>query len=234
VPAPSLVSCLAAALYAARAFREHSTRSRDPGLSINLSDSTAHIAAGLAERVTRGDTAAEEALVKRFQRGVMQILLSETPDRELARDLAQETFVIVIQRLRSGPLDDPLRLAAYVAQTARNLLIAENRRFVRRKTRLDPDAVDAAADDTAHQELAREADSAAGVVRKLLAQLKSERDRQVMVRFYLDEEPKASICKDLQLSDLQFNQVLFRARDRLRQLLSTAGFQQRDLLCFAL
>jgi RNA polymerase sigma-70 factor (ECF subfamily) len=199
-----------------------------------LSDSTAHIAAGLAERVTRGDTAAEEALVKRFQRGVMQILLSETPDRELARDLAQETFVIVIQRLRSGPLDDPLRLAAYVAQTARNLLIAENRRFVRRRTRLDPDAVDAAADDTAHQELAREADSAAGVVRKLLAQLKSERDRQVMVRFYLDEEPKASICKDLQLSDLQFNQVLFRARDRLRQLLSTAGFQQRDLLCFAL
>ena len=199
-----------------------------------MSDSTAHIAAGLAERVTRGDTAAEEALVKRFQRGVMQILLSETPDRELARDLAQETFVIVIQRLRSGPLDDPLRLAAYVAQTARNLLIAENRRFVRRRTRLDPDAVDAAADDTAHQELAREADSAAGVVRKLLAQLKSERDRQVMVRFYLDEEPKASICKDLHLSDLQFNQVLFRARDRLRQLLSTAGFQQRDLLCFAL
>lgn len=199
-----------------------------------MSDSTAHIAAGLAERVTRGDTAAEEALVKRFQRGVMQILLSETADRELARDLAQETFVIVIQRLRSGPLDDPLRLAAYVAQTARNLLIAENRRFVRRRTRLDPDAVDAAADDTAHQELAREADSAAGVVRKLLAQLKSERDRQVMVRFYLDEEPKASICKDLQLSDLQFNQVLFRARDRLRQLLSTAGFQQRDLLCFAL
>ena len=105
---------------------------------------------------------------------------------------------------------------------------------MRRRTRLDPDAVDAAADDTAHQELAREADSAAGVVRKLLAQLKSERDRQVMVRFYLDEEPKASICKDLQLSDLQFNQVLFRARDRLRQLLSTAGFQQRDLLCFAL
>lgn len=184
--------------------------------------------------MTRGDTAAEQALVSRFQRGVMQILQSETSDRELARDLAQETFVIVIQRLRTGPLDDPTRLAAYVAQTARNLLIAENRRFVRRKTQLDPDAVDAAADDTSRQEHAREADSAAAVVRKLLTQLKSERDRQVMVRFYLDEEPKASICKDLKLSDLQFNQVLFRARDRLRQLLSTAGLQQRDLICFAL
>lgn len=199
-----------------------------------MSISAADTPESLAVRVTRGDTAAEEALVQRFQRGVMQVLLSETADRELARDLAQETFVIVIERLRTGPLDDPTRLAGYIAQTARNLLIAETRRFVRRKTHLDPDAVDAAADDPSRHEHAREADSAAEVVRKLLTQLKSERDRQVMVRFYLDEEPKASICKDLQLSDLQFNQVLFRARDRLRQLLSTAGLQQRDLLCFAL
>jgi RNA polymerase sigma-70 factor (ECF subfamily) len=131
-------------------------------------------------------------------------------------------------------LDDPTRLAGYVAQTARNLLIAETRRFVRRKTHLDPDAVDAAADDTSRQEQTREADSAAEVVRKLLTQLKSERDREVMVRFYLDEESKASICTDLRLTDLQFNQVLFRARDRLRHLLSNAGLQQRDLLCFAL
>jgi RNA polymerase sigma-70 factor (ECF subfamily) len=199
-----------------------------------LSVSTADTSEGLAGRVLRGETAAEEALVKRFQRGVMQILLSETPDRELARDLTQETFVIVIERLRAGPLDDPMRLAGYVAQTARNLLIAETRRFVRRKTHLDPDAVDAAADDTSRQEQTREADSAAEVVRKLLTQLKSERDREVMVRFYLDEESKASICTDLRLTDLQFNQVLFRARDRLRHLLSNAGLQQRDLLCFAL
>jgi RNA polymerase sigma factor (sigma-70 family) len=199
-----------------------------------LSVTTADTPESLAERVYRGETAAEEALVRRFQRGVMQILLSETPDRELARDLAQETFVIVIERLRTEPLEDPTRLAGYVAQTARNLLIAETRRFVRRKTHLDPDAVDAAADDASRHEQAREADSAAEVVRKLLTQLKSARDRQVMVRFYLDEESKASICKDLRLSDLQFNQVLFRARDRLRQLLSTAGLQQRDLLCFAL
>jgi RNA polymerase sigma-70 factor (ECF subfamily) len=199
-----------------------------------LSVSTADTSEGLAGRVLRGETAAEEALVKRFQRGVMQILLSETPDRELARDLTQETFVIVIERLRAGPLDDPTRLAGYVAQTARNLLIAETRRFVRRKTHLDPDAVDAAADDTSRQEQTREADSAAEVVRKLLTQLKSERDREVMVRFYLDEESKASICTDLRLTDLQFNQVLFRARDRLRHLLSNAGLQQRDLLCFAL
>jgi RNA polymerase sigma-70 factor, ECF subfamily len=199
-----------------------------------LSVSTADTPESLAERVHRGETAAEEALVRRFQRGVMQILLSETSDRELARDLAQETFVIVIERLRTEPLDDPSRLGGYVAQTARNLLIAETRRFVRRKTHLDPDAVDAAADDPSRHEQEREASSAAEVVRKLLTQLKSGRDREVMVRFYLDEEPKASICKDLRLSELQFNQVLFRARDRLRQLLSTSGLQQRDLLCFAL
>ncbi len=185
----------------------------------------------LAERVGRGDAAAEAALVGRYERGVLQILLRETTDRELARDLTQQTFLIVLEKLRAAPLEDPSRLAAYLAQTARNLLIAEKRRFVRRKTQADPDAVMNAADEGPRQEDQREADSAAQLVRKLLMQLKSERDRLVMVRFYLDEEPKSTICEDLKLTEMQFNLVLFRARDRLRHLLSDAGFKSRDLLC---
>jgi RNA polymerase sigma-70 factor (ECF subfamily) len=188
----------------------------------------------LAIRVGQGDSTAENALVARYERGVMQILLRETPDRELARDLAQETFAIVLERLRSSPLSDPSRLAGYIAQTARNLLIAEKRRFVRRKTKFDTNAVQSAEDESLGQEDQREADSAAALIRKFLTQLKSERDRLVMVRFYLYEEPKADICKDLNLSDLQFNQVLFRARDRLRTLLSGAGLSQRDFFCIAI
>jgi RNA polymerase sigma-70 factor (ECF subfamily) len=187
----------------------------------------------LAERISQGDTAAETALIGRFERGVMQILLRETTDRELARDLTQQSFLIVLERLRTAPLEDSTRLAAYLAQTARNLMIAEKRRFVRRKTELDPDAVRDACDEGPSQETQREADSAAQVVRTLLMQLKSERDRLVMVRFYLDEEPKESICKDLALTELQFNLVLFRARDRMRQLLSSAGLKPRDMLSMA-
>jgi RNA polymerase sigma-70 factor (ECF subfamily) len=198
-----------------------------------ISTTTSEAPEKLAERIGSGDSAAEAALVGRFERGILQILLRETPDRELARDLTQQTFLIVLERLRAGPLEDSTRLAGYLAQTARNLLIAEKRRFVRRRTELDPDAVQDAADEGPRQDDQREADSAAGVVRKLLMQLKSERDRLIIVRFYLDEESKESICKDLALTELQFNLILFRARNRLRQLLSSAGLSPRDLLSVA-
>ena len=48
--------------------------------------------------------------------------------------------------------------------------------------------------------------------------MKSARDRQVLFRFYIAEENKEDICSDLGLSSLHFNRVLFRARERFREL----------------
>jgi RNA polymerase sigma-70 factor (ECF subfamily) len=55
-------------------------------------------------------------------------------------------------------------------------------------------------------------------VRKVLGELKSERDRQVLFRFYVAEEEKEKICASLGLTSLHFNRVLFRARERFREL----------------
>ena len=62
------------------------------------------------------------------------------------------------------------------------------------------------------------ADERANVARKVLAELDSERDRQILFRFYVADETKARICADLGLSSLHFNRVLFRARGRYRAL----------------
>jgi RNA polymerase sigma-70 factor (ECF subfamily) len=58
----------------------------------------------------------------------------------------------------------------------------------------------------------------AGVVRQVLGELYSQRDREVLYRFYVAEEDKEQICIDLGLSSLHFNHVLFRARERFRNL----------------
>jgi RNA polymerase sigma-70 factor (ECF subfamily) len=54
------------------------------------------------------------------------------------------------------------------------------------------------------------------------------------VRFYLNEESKESICADLGVTELQFNVILFRARERFRQLLENRGFRKLDLLSLVL
>jgi RNA polymerase sigma-70 factor (ECF subfamily) len=56
-------------------------------------------------------------------------------------------------------------------------------------------------------------------VRKLIGELPTDRDQQLLLRFYVAEEEKETICAELGLDSLHFNRVLFRARQRFKELL---------------
>lgn len=64
------------------------------------------------------------------------------------------------------------------------------------------------------------------IVRRLIGELPTDRDRQLLLRFYVAEEEKERICSDLGLDSLHFNRVLFRARHRFKELLER--FQARQ------
>ena len=66
----------------------------------------------------------------------------------------------------------------------------------------------------------------AAIVRRLIAEMPTDRDRQLLLRFYVAEEEKDSICGELGLDSLHFNRVLFRARHRFKELL--VRFQERQ------
>ena len=56
-------------------------------------------------------------------------------------------------------------------------------------------------------------------IRRMLGELTSERDRQVLLSHYLEEEEKSVICSRLGIAAGQFNLILFRARRRFRLLI---------------
>src|SRR5262250_76108 len=60
----------------------------------------AAISAGLVRRIAARDAAAEGELVERYRRGILYLLRRLGAPPELADDLQQETFRIVIERLR--------------------------------------------------------------------------------------------------------------------------------------
>jgi DNA-directed RNA polymerase specialized sigma subunit len=60
-------------------------------------------------------------------------------------------------------------------------------------------------------------------VRDLMGHLPQERDREVLERYYLHEEPRTAIRESLRLTELQFNQVLWRARQRFGDILRRYG-----------
>lgn len=185
----------------------------------------------LTRRIREGDVTAESELIRQFEPGLRVLLRRRTGgDLGLLQDLVQETLLIVLQRLRGAGIDDPQKLAAFAAQTARNLAIASLRKTERQRTDVDSEATERNADSSPGVERVTADVEAALAVRALLRELPQPRDRLMLKRFYLDEHDKRLICEEMKLSEAAFNQALSRARKRFRQILEERGFAKRDLL----
>jgi len=185
----------------------------------------------LTRRIRDGDVSAESELIRQFEPGLRVLLRRRTGgDTGLLQDLVQETLLVVLQRLRGAGIDDPQKLAAFAAQTARNLAIASLRKTERQRTDVDSEATDRNADPARGvEEITADVESALAV-RALLRELPQARDRLMLKRFYLEDHDKDVICQELNLTEAAFNQALSRARKRFRQILEERGFSKRDLL----
>lgn len=176
----------------------------------------------LVRRIEAGDTRAEDKLVARYRLGVEVILAQLTRDPALAQDIHQETFALVLTKLRAGELRDPKALPAFLRSVARNLLIA-NRRKEARYNRLDEDRQVHGPTRGPVQRHPSQlqrllASEEAERVRLLLGELRFERDRGILVRYYLTGDSREDICRDLDLDPGLFNRSLYRARQRFREL----------------
>lgn len=175
--------------------------------------------ADLVLRIRSGDPRAEEELISRFGDGLSFLLRRWTRGHSDAEDLYQETFRLALEKIRRGEVRDPDRLAGFVRSLARNLSIEHYRKAARRGAREEDleVAIESSAPETGQLgQLLRKEKIA--LVRRLLEELGSDRDRKVLFRFYIAEEDKESIRCDLGLTAPEFNLVLFRARRRYRDL----------------
>jgi len=86
--------------------------------------------ARLVEEVRQGDHSAFEHLVRRYENRLMGVLLRFVRDRELARDLAQETFLRVYERL--DQFDPSRRFGPWLFRIGVNLALDYMRKRRRR------------------------------------------------------------------------------------------------------
>ncbi len=174
--------------------------------------------AALVARVQAGERQAEDELVARYGRAIRIVLDRHTGGRPEAEDLFQDTFVLALGKLRRGELRDPAKLPGFLSQIARNLAIELYRKAQRRKTDADSETVDRAVADESSQLGGVLRSEHAALVRRVIEELGNDRDRQLLFRFYIAEEDKDEISADFGLTSLQFNRVLYRARQRYKEL----------------
>jgi len=170
-----------------------------------------------------GDRRAESQMLIALRPGVLAVLRFGAFHRWVdAEDLTQETLQVVVERVRAGTIDDPRKVFAFAAATARNLALNAARKMLRQQTVVDSQLVDEIAQNLEMEpnELSDSDDRhLAQSVMALLDELPTARDRQVLIRFYLDGSDKQSLCEEFGLSPKHFDRVLMRARSRLRTII---------------
>ena len=170
-----------------------------------------------------GDRTAESRMLISLRPGVLAVLRFGAFHRWIdAEDLTQETLQVVVERVRARTIDDPRKVFAFAAATARNMALNSARKVLRQQTVVDSELVDELAQNLEMEpsDLSESDDRhLAQAVMALLDELPTERDRQVLIRFYLDGNDKQQLCRELGLSPKHFDRVLMRARSRLRTII---------------
>jgi RNA polymerase sigma-70 factor, ECF subfamily len=179
-------------------------------------------AADLVNRIRAGDRQAETELVERFGRGVLMILRRSTRNAAVSDDLYQDTFRIALEKVRQGDLRDSAKLGAFMCSVARNLVIEHFRRTARHENLTEVAEAARPPHFPPNQLEAVLQQERAAIVRQAINELPTDRDRQLLFRFYVLEDEKEKICADLGLTSLHFNRVLHRARERYRELYEKA------------
>ena len=90
-----------------------------------------------------GDRQAESRMLVALRPGVLAVLRFGAFHRWVdAEDLTQETLHIVVERVRARTIDDPRKVFAFAAATARNLALNAARKVLRQQTVVDSELVD--------------------------------------------------------------------------------------------
>jgi len=170
------------------------------------------------------------ANVKSDYAALLALLSHKLRDRELAQDLINQAYVEALDKLAAGQIQHPELLGGYVYRVAFNLLRNHRRRMDNRgDLRAAPDAVEHISGAMSPYEEVFAA-SIHRHLRELLSELPVKRDREVLQRFYLDEDDKDTVCHELEIAPRHFDKILFRARRRIREMLDGRGLGREDLV----
>lgn len=174
-----------------------------------------------------------DAALGKLRDGILYLLRRELRDFALADDLCNEAFRIVLDRLRQQPLDDPSRVGSYLAQTARNLVMAHRRKEERQRTLTGHQTtLEAQGVADGDPEWILQSRSRAAAVRKVLEEIPQVRDREVLVRVYLYDQDKDQVCRELGIGADHYKRVVHRARERFRALIEQR-YARADLYSLA-
>lgn len=172
-------------------------------------------------RLRDGDAETERHFVAHFSNAIRLSLRYRLRSWELIEDIRQETFLRVLNFLRSDrSMDHPERLGAYVHSVCINVMME----LLRASTRHPPIPEDAynLADKRVNTEARVVTRERKEMVRALLSEL-SEKDRDILRAVFLEETDKNEVCQRFGVDRDYLRVLVHRAKVRFRDAFEKSG-----------
>lgn len=180
-------------------------------------DSSYDSLSSLVGRICTGKTDGLEELYVLFSKGIRFYLCRQLGPQELD-DKVHDTFVVVVQAIRRGELREPERLMGFVRTIVRRMVAAHIDQVVHtRRDQMDLELTMRIADPAENPEQTAMFRERSELIQWVLDEL-SDRDREILTRFYLHEEGQDQICSEMGLTDTQFRLLKSRAKARFGEL----------------
>ena len=171
----------------------------------------------VVERIKVYDPAATEELYEYFSRGVRFYLCRQMGLREID-DKVHDIFLIILEAIHTGELRDPSRLTGYIRTVVRRQAAAYVGQIIQdRREYADFDPTVGVIDEAQNPEETAIWRERAKLMRRMLETIPA-RDREILTRFYVQNETQEQICDDLGLSISQFRLLKSRAKAKFGEL----------------
>ena len=168
--------------------------------------------ADIVRCIQAGDSEAVSELYAIMRRGIWFVFFRDV--RNSADDLVHEVFIDVIAAIRSGELKQPAAVAGYarvIAQRKRAAMI--NTHALARARQRDESSPEylSLADHTASPEQSAYDQERRAIAQRAMSALRP-REREILERFYIREQPADEIQAAMRLTETQFWLLKSRAK----------------------
>ncbi len=171
----------------------------------------------LVQQIKAGKDEGMEQLYKLFSRGIRYYLCRQLGPQEL-EDKVHDTFLIVVNAIKRGDLREPDRLMGFVRTVVRRQVAAYIEQAVHtRREQAELETGISVADRSQNPEQKAMIKQKAALMRSALDSL-SKRDRDILIRFYLKEQPQEQICREMALTETQFRLLKSRAKAKFGEI----------------
>lgn len=183
----------------------------------------ADYARDLVARVCAQTPGAEAELVAHYRARLMYVVSRRLHDASQTEDIVNEAFITALTKLREGPISAPEKLGGFLFGIARNHILNLHKKQSRIVVS-DPDMLAEITSNPGEQEQTIAMTETSRLVRTLIGEVGNDEYRELLVRYYVEDQDKSDICAAMGFSSIKFNQMLYKAKQNLKKIM-----QQLDI-----